>query len=138
MSFRVIAAITAAILFILGVGYLVAGPVVVARWQIQPTDAVLLFGRRIGALYIGLSVMFFLARTVPVSIGRTALSTGAVVVCSLLALLGVYEFLGGRSGVGILVSAAIEAFLAVAYGFILFMDRRAASHPPDVSQAQVG
>ena len=127
MSFRVIATITATILLILGLGYLVVGTVVIARWQIQPTDAVLLFGRRIGVLYIGLSVIFFLARTVPVSVARTALSSGAVVVCSLLALLGIYEFSAGRSGAGILVSAAIEAILAVAYGFILFLDHKPAS-----------
>ncbi len=135
MSFRVIAITTAGILLILGLGYLVAGTLVVARWQIQPTDAVLLLGRRIGALYLGLSVMFFLARSVPISIARTALSAGAVVICSLLAFLGVYEFAAGGSGAGILVSAAIEAFLAVAYALVLFMDRRAVSRLPVASGA---
>jgi hypothetical protein len=135
MSFRVIAIITAAILLLLGLGYLVAGSLVVARWQIQPTDAVLLFGRRIGALYLGLSVMFFLARSVPVSIARTALSAGAVVVCLLLALLGVFEFAAGRSGAAILVSAAIEAFLGVAYALILFTDHRVSSRRPDATGA---
>ena len=61
MSFRFVAVVTAAILLVLGLGYLLAGTLLVARWQIQPTAAVLLLGRRIGALYLGLSVMFFLA-----------------------------------------------------------------------------
>ena len=130
MSFRFVAVVTAAILLVLGLGYLLAGTLLVARWQIQPTAAVLLLGRRIGALYLGLSVMFFLARSVPVSVARTALSAGALVVCSLLALLGVCEFAAGRSGPGILASAAIEALLAVAYAFVLFDDRRAAARPP--------
>jgi hypothetical protein len=130
MSFRVVAIITAAVLFVLGLGYLFAGSLVVARWHIEPTDAVLLLGKRIGALYLGLSVMFFLARSVPISIARTALSAGAVVVCTLLSALGVYELLVGHSGPGILVSACIEALLAVAYASILCKDHKAAGRPP--------
>jgi hypothetical protein len=129
MSFRVVAIVTAAILLVLGLGYLLANPVLFARWHIQPTDAVLLFGRRIGAFYLGLSVMFFLAKSVPLSAARTALSVGALVVCSLLSSLGVCEFAAGHSGAGILVSAAIEFFLAVAYAFLLLADHRAGAGP---------
>lgn len=125
MSFRIVATVTAAILLVLGVGYLFAGALLVARWQIEPTESVLLFGRRIGAVYVGLAVMFFLARTVPASLARTALSTGAFVVCSLLSALGAWEFAAGRSGPGILASACVEALLAVAYAGALVRDRRA-------------
>jgi hypothetical protein len=130
MSFRAVASITAAVLFVLGLGYLFAGSLVVARWQLEPTDAVLLLGKRIGALYLGLSVMFFLARPVPISLARTALSAGAGVVCTLLSTLGVYEFLVGHSGPAILASACIEALLAVAYARILLTDHKAGGVPP--------
>ena len=91
MSFRTIAVITAIVTLVLGAGYLFAGTLLVERWQIEPTESVLLFGRRIGALYLGLCVIFFLARSAPVSVARTALCTGTAAACSLLALLGVYE-----------------------------------------------
>ena len=111
MNFRTIAVITAIVSVALGAGYLLFGGLVVGRWQIQPTDSVLLLGRRMGGLYLGLGVMFFLARSVPVSVARTALSAGAAVALSVLALLGVYELTVGHAGAGILVSVVIESLL---------------------------
>ena len=126
MRFRTIAVITAIGCFALGLGYLFAGALMVGRWQIQSTDSVLLLCRRIGAFYLGLSVMFFLARSAPVSVARTALSAGTAVAFSLLALLGVYELTAGHAGPGILVSVVIESIFALAYIRILFTERRAA------------
>lgn len=126
MSFKAIAVITAIVALALGVGYLFFGAFVVGRWQIQPTDSVLLLGRRIGSLYLGLSVMYFLARSAPVSVARTALSAGTAVALSLLALLGVHELTAGHAGPGILASAAIESLIALGYIRILFTERRAA------------
>jgi hypothetical protein len=126
MSFRTIAVITAICALALGLGFLFVGALMVGRWQIQSTESVLLLGRRIGAIYLGLSVMLFLARSSPVSVTRTALSAGAVVLLSLLAILGVYELTAGHAGPGILVSVVIESLLALGYIRILFTERRAA------------
>ena len=124
MKFKIFAVITAIVSLLLGIGYLFAGAILIGRWQIEPTDSVLLFVRRMGALYLGLSVMFFLARSAPVSVARTALSAGTVVACSLLALLGVYELSAGRVGPAILLSVVVEGLLALGYIWILFTDRR--------------
>jgi hypothetical protein len=124
VNFKTLAVITAILMFVLGVGYLFAGTLFLGRWQIQPTESVLLLGRRIGALNLGFSVGFFLARTAPVSVARTALCAGVAIGCSLLALLGVYEFSAGRAGAGILVSALVESLLAIGYIWILFTERR--------------
>lgn len=124
MDFKTLAVITAVLLLVLGLGYLAAGTLLVGRWGIEPTVSVLLLGRRIGALYLGLSVMFFLARRAPVSVARTALSAGAVLMCALLALLGVAEFAAGHAGPAILASAALEFLLAVGYICILVLGRR--------------
>ena len=124
MSFRAIAIITAIVSLVLGAGYLFAGALLIGRWQIEPTNSVLLFVRRMGALYLGLSIMFFLARSAPVSVARTALSAGTAVACSLLALLGVYELSAGRVGPAILPSVVVEGLLALGYIRILFTERR--------------
>lgn len=126
MSFKTIAVVTAIVTLVLGVGYLFFGALIVGRWQIQPTDSVLLLSRRIGCLYLGLSLMYFLARSAPVSVVRTALSAGTAVAVSLLALSGVYDLTAGHAGPGILVSAGIEFLLALGYIRILFTERRAA------------
>jgi hypothetical protein len=125
MSFKTIAVITAIIGLVLGAAYLFVGDLVISRWQIEPTDSVLLLGRRIGVLYLGLALMFFLARSAPVSVARTALSAGFAVALMILALLGIYELTAGHVGPGILVSAAIEFVLALAYIRLLFAERKA-------------
>jgi hypothetical protein len=91
MSFKTLAITTAIIAFLLGLGYLFFGAIIVGRWQIQPTDSVLLLGIRMAAIYIGLAVIFYLGRSAPVSSVCTALSAGAAVALSFLALLGIYE-----------------------------------------------
>ncbi len=127
MSFKTMAIITTIVAFLLGVGYLVFGAVIVGRWLIQPTDGVLLLGRRIGCLYLGLSVMYFLSRSAPVSVARTALSAGTAVALLLLVLFGVYELTAGHAGRGILASAALESLIALGYIRILFTERKAAA-----------
>jgi hypothetical protein len=124
MRFRILAVITAIVTLVLAGGYLFAGALMVGRWQIEPTTSVLLLGRRMGALYLGLAVIFFLARSV--SAARTALCAGAAVTCSLLALLGVYERSVGHAGPGILVSIVLESLLALAFIWILATERKAA------------
>ncbi len=124
MRFKTIAVVTAVILFGLGLGYFFFGAVIVGRWQVEPTASVILLARRIGCLYLGLSVIFFLARSAPKSTIRTALSVGTVVVALLLTGTGVYEFAMGHVGKGILASAAVEFLLALAFIRVLFTERK--------------
>ncbi len=130
MTFRAVATFTSILLFILGVGYLFAGGIVVGRWNLPATDEVLLVARRIGAIYLGLSVLFFMAKQAPASPTRTAISAGATAVLTLLVVLGVYEFASGRVGAGIFVSAGIELLLAIGFVVVLITDRRAGAGDP--------
>lgn len=127
MTFKTTAIITAVVSFLLGAGYLLFGELVMGRWQIPITDSVLLIGRRIGALYLGLSVIFFLARSAPVSVARTALCTGTAIALSVLALLGIYELSAGHVGKGILASIAIESLLVIAFIRTVLIDRNHAA-----------
>jgi hypothetical protein len=133
MKYRTVAFISAIVTLVLGVGYLFFGELVVGRWQIQPTESVLLLGRRMGALYLGLSVILFLARSAPASTARTALCMGGTVVGSLLAILGLYEYSAGRAGSAILASVVVETLVAVGFIWVLISDRRRmpADSPPD-------
>lgn len=77
MNFKSIALVTSIIAFVLGVGYLFFGSLIIGRWQIEPTDGILLLGRRLGVLYIGLSIIFFLSKSLDLSKARQVLSVGA-------------------------------------------------------------
>ena len=130
MNFKNIAVVTAIIAFVLGIGYLFFGSLIIGRWQIEPTNSVLLLGRRMGSLYLGLSIIFFLLRSLAMSIARTTLIIGAAVTLSLLALLGLYEYSVGSVGSGILVSVVIEAILAIGYIVVFFNDRKVSVKKP--------
>lgn len=124
MSFRTMAIITAIVGLALGAGFLFFGTLLVGRWQIQPTVGVLLVGRRIGCLYLGLSVMYLIARSAPVSAARTAIGAGTAVALSLLAIVGVYELASGHAGPGILVSVVLESLIALGFLRVLFIERK--------------
>lgn len=124
MNFKKIAFVTSIIAFVLGIGYLFFGSFVIGRWQIEPTNSVLLLGRRIGILYLGLSVIFFLSKSLSVSKARTALSIGAALTLSLLAFLGIFEYSQGTVGAGILASVGIESLLSIGYIIIIVKERR--------------
>lgn len=124
MKFKTMAIATAFIGCVLGLALEFAGATVMGRWGIQVDDGVLVLCRRIGALYIGLAVMFFVARSSPMSTARTALSSGAAVVLSLLAFLGVFEFMSSRATLGILPGALVEAFLALGFISTLYGERK--------------
>ena len=124
MSFKTTSIVAALVTFVLGAGYLFVGTLVVGRWRLEPTAAVLLMGRRIGALYLGLSVIFFLSRCLRPSPGRTALSAGTVVACSLLALIGIQALSTGLVASGMYISVAVEVILSVAFLRVLFIDRK--------------
>ena len=124
MNFKNIAVVTAIISFVLGIGYLFFGSLIIGRWQIESTNSVLLLGRRMGILYLGLSIIFFLSKSLDLSKARKSLSIGAAITLSLLALLGIYEYSLGRVGPGILASVVIESLLSIGYIIILFKDRK--------------
>ena len=115
MTYRATATTAAVIAFVLGIGYLFVGYVVVGRWQVEATEGVLLLGRRMGAVYLGLAAMCFLARSAEPSLSRKALCAGATIALGLLAALGIYEWSAARASRGILISATVEAILAISF-----------------------
>ncbi|MDE2606112.1 MAG: hypothetical protein KGL68_09365 [Burkholderiales bacterium] len=112
MSFAIAATATGGAAIALGTGWLFAGPLLLKRWRIGPDPAALLVGRRLGAVYLGMSVILLLARTQPASPLRTALSAGMLLALVALAALGVYEFIARRAAAAILVSVVLELVLA--------------------------
>ena len=87
-------------------------------WGVELTTEVGLVVRRIAALYTGLAVMFFMVRNAEHSTTRTALITGTITGCMILALLGVYEFAAGHASSGILASVFIEVVLVLAFLYV--------------------
>ena len=101
---------------VLGVRFIFFGGGVLKEWGLEQSTGALILFRRMGLMYLGLALMFFLGRTAGPSDIRTAayLVLGGTAI--LLAGLGVFEFLARRVRGGIFRSVAAEAVLGA--GFI--------------------
>jgi hypothetical protein len=100
---------------VLGLRFVLAGASVLREWGIEATDGPLVTCRRIGALYLGLALMFFLGRTAAPSDLRSAVCLGVGGAIALLACLGLFEFSAGRVTAGIIVPAIVEAVIAAGF-----------------------
>jgi hypothetical protein len=119
MTFHTLALVTSIAALLLGAGWLAAGRLMLQRWRIEPSVGALLVGRRIGVIYLGVALLFFLVRSTESPELITIVSTFAALANALLAGLGVYEYRARRAGPAILVSVAFELALVVGFGWLL-------------------
>ena len=117
MTFRIMAFVTAGAGALLGLRFIFSGASVLRQWGIEATDGPLLICRRLGALYLGLALMFFLGRNAGPSDLRSAVCLGVGGASALLAGLGLFELRAGRVGSGIIVPAIVELVLAAGFGW---------------------
>ena len=115
MTFQVMALIMTCAGAVLGVRFIVAGSSVLKEWGIEETVGALVVFRRIGAIYLGLALMFFLGRAAAPSDLRSAvcLVTGGAI--ALLGGLGLFERWAGRVSSGIIVPAVVDIMLATGF-----------------------
>ncbi len=121
MTFQTLSLVTSIAALLLGAGWLTAGRLMLQRWRIEPSVGALLVGRRIGVIYLGVALLFFLVRSIESSELITIVSTFAALANALLAGLGVYEYHARRAGPAILVSVAFELALVVGFGRLLLI-----------------
>ena len=121
MTFQTLSLVTSIAALLLGAGWLTAGRLMLQRWRIEPSVGALLVGRRIGVIYLGVALLFFLVRSTESPELITIVSTFAALANALLAGLGVYEYHARRAGPAILVSVAFELALVVGFGRLLLI-----------------
>lgn len=113
LKFRHLATGTALLFWALAVVWMFAPADMLTNWGVGFSEDTELVSRRAAALYLGIGVMFFLARNCRPSPARSALVTGLIVTCLTLAALGLYEWLAGHARVTILAAVFIEALLSL-------------------------
>jgi hypothetical protein len=118
MTFKLLAYVMTIAGCVLGVRFIFAGASVLKEWGIEPTDGPSVICRRLGALYLGLALMFFLGRAAGPSDLRSAVCLGMGGASALLAALGLFEFSAGRVSSGIIVPAIVEIVLAAGFVWV--------------------
>ncbi|WP_230719715.1 hypothetical protein [Martelella mediterranea] len=99
----------------LGIRFVFFGGSVLKEWGLESTAGALILFRRMGLMYLGLALMFFLGRTAAPSEIRSAVCLVIGGTALLLAGLGVFEFSARRAGAGIFRSVVAEAILGAAF-----------------------
>jgi lysylphosphatidylglycerol synthetase-like protein (DUF2156 family) len=118
LSFHRLSVFSSILFVVLAIILMFAPTLMLTSWGVELTTSVGLVARRIAALYTGLAVMFFMVRNAEHSTTRTALITGTITACSILALLGVYEFATGHATSGILTAVFVEVALVLAFLYV--------------------
>lgn len=119
-AFRYLASFSALLFFALAAIWLFAPATLLANWGVIFDGGTTgLVGRRAAPLYVGIGVALLLARNAPPSPGRTAVVTGFVTTCLLLALLGLGEWAVGHVESGILSAVLVEVALGLAFLFVV-------------------
>ena len=123
MTFQIIALIMTCAACVLGARFIFAGGSVLKEWGVEATAGSIVLFRRMGAMYLGLALMFFLGRAAAPSDLRSAacLVTGGVI--ALLACLGLFDFLARRVGAGVFRSVVAEAVLAAGFFWVWWVGR---------------
>lgn len=133
LRFRPLATVTALLFFVLSATLMFQPAGLLANWGVGFDESTGVISRRTAALYAGIGLMLFLARKAEPSPARSALVSGLLFVCALLAALGLLEWASGRASSGILASVVIEVGFALAF---LPVARRPEGRAPTQSLAK--
>jgi hypothetical protein len=115
LTFEIMALVMTVACCVLGARFIFAGRSVLNEWGLEASLGALILFRRIGAMYLGLALMFFLGRTAAPSEIRSAVCLVMGGAAGVLACLGLIEFLGRRVSAGIFRSVVAEAVLGAAF-----------------------
>jgi hypothetical protein len=123
MSFQIIALIMTCAGCLLGGRFIFAGGSVLKEWGVEVTAGSIVLFRRMGAIYLGLALMFFLGRAAAPSDFRSAVCLVTGGGSALLACLGLFEFLARRVSAGVFRSVVGEAVLAAGFFWVWWIGR---------------
>ena len=117
ISFKHIALLSASICIALALIWLLMPNLLLSLWAVEFSEPVGLVSRRASPLFAGMGLMLFKLRHVGPCPARAAVSSGLMLTCLMLALLGIIELVIGHAGPGILLAVIVE--IALALGFCL-------------------
>lgn len=123
MSFRLMAYVMTIGGSVLGLRFIFAGASILKEWGIAVADGPLVICRRLGAIYLGLALLFFLGRAAGPSDLRSAVCVGIGGASTLLAGLGLFELSAGRISAGIIIPSIVEIVLAAGFVWAWWSER---------------
>ena len=115
LDFRMLNVITAIITAVLFIVLLLVPEVILWLFAVPESASAEFISRRAAMLFIGISLLSWFSRAASHSDVRQAICIGLSTSMLLLAALGVFEFIRGYAGSGIILAVITELFLGMAY-----------------------
>ncbi len=119
MYYKYVVIILATAVVGLGCRFIFSSDSILKEWGLDPLDSSRVFGRRLGAIYFGLSVLLFLSLT-SMSKAQTII-IGVAPISGFLAISGILDLYAGRVNTGIIRSIVAEMFLCLVLLSTLFI-----------------
>ena len=122
---RIFFLFASALTALLGMLWLTLPAFLLNGWGIDAADAITLYlGQRMGALYLGLAVLFGMAARGGTGRMRSAILAGGAVGTGLMAVLSVMGALSGVVvGPAIWMAAVLEGIMAASFAYLLVRGR---------------
>lgn len=101
--------------FSLFVSHLLMPELVFSLFEIPENESAFFNARRTSILYLGVCVLSFLGRNAMHSQLRQSFCVGVSIIMFGLAILGIYEYLAGFAGLGIMIAVITEVVIGVGF-----------------------
>ncbi|MCX2430396.1 hypothetical protein [Pedobacter sp. GR22-10] len=121
MYYKYVVIIIALAIIGLGCRFIFASDAILKEWGLESIDSTGVLARRLGAIYLGLSVLLFLSLT-EMSKERTII-IGVSAISGFLAISGILDLLTGRVNTGVIRSVVAELFLCLVLISTFFIKR---------------
>ncbi|MCF8363678.1 MAG: hypothetical protein K9G70_13755 [Prolixibacteraceae bacterium] len=89
---------------------------------LEPSITSLVLARRASMFMLGLALLMFISRNLPVSKARQIICMSTGITLFGLAFIGTFEFIKGNVNSSIIIAITIETILWISYGIILIKD----------------
>jgi uncharacterized membrane protein (DUF441 family) len=119
MTVRALFTITAVVTLLLGLSWLFFPAFMLAQWGAQPNEMLVYVSRRYAVMFLGYSVMVWLARNTEPSATRRAILAGGLVVTCILAVVSLLGVVSGTINASGWIAFAIELLLTLGFGYFL-------------------
>ncbi len=114
-KFKTVSMVTAVAALVLCVILLSVPEVIFELFNVDDNSSAFFFGRRAAMLFLGIAVLSWVGRNASHSESRQAICLGLATSMLALAILGIFEYLRGFAGVGILLAVITEVCLFSMY-----------------------
>ena len=118
MYYKIVVIIIAIAAIGLGCRFIFSSDSILKEWGLQSIDSTQVLGRRLGAIYFGLTVLLLLSLT---NMSKSQIVIiGVSSISGFLAISGILELMAGRVNTGIIRSIIAEVFLCLILVSTLF------------------